>query len=61
MIVAEPEPKKLPERGNRMIHHEHLERRGEAWCGAPVLGVRGHFGGAECVVCIDLRRVARRS
>ena len=44
----------------RMLHLEHPERIGEAWCGAPVVGVRGHFGTIDCVVCVDLRR-ARRS
>ena len=34
---------------------EHPERMGEAWCGAPVLGVRGrNLGPVDCVVCADL-------
>lgn len=46
----------------RMIHLEHPERIGEAWCGAPVLGVRGRsgsFGAVDCIVCVDLRRARR--
>ena len=48
------------ERGTRMLHFEHPERIGEAFCGAPVVGVRGHFGPVECVVCVDLMRQHRR-
>lgn len=43
-----------------MIHYEHPDRRGEAWCGADVIGVRGRFGEVDCVVCCDLRDVSRR-
>jgi hypothetical protein len=50
----------VPERGMRMLHIEHPERIGEAWCGAPVLGVRGRFGAVDCVVCADLRRARDR-
>lgn len=48
----------VPERGMRML--EHPERPGEAWCGAPVLGVRGRFGPLDCVVCADLEAARRR-
>lgn len=51
---------RLPERGNRMLHLEHAEHPGEAWCGAEVLGVRGHFGRIDCIVCADLRAAAKR-
>jgi hypothetical protein len=44
-----------------MIHLEHPGRPDEAWCGADVLGVRGHFGRVDCVVCCDLRAVWRRA
>ena len=44
-----------------MLHYEHPERIGEAFCGAPVVGVRGHFGRVECVVCVDLMREHKRT
>jgi len=47
------------ERGMRMLHIEHPDRPGEAWCGAEVIGVRGHFGKVDCIVCADLRAVRR--
>lgn len=49
------------ERGTRLLHYEHPERIGEAFCGAPVIGVRGYFGPVECVVCIHLMREHRRA
>ena len=62
MIVTDriEEATRAPERGMRMLHFEHPVRRGEAWCGAPVLEVRGRGLGVECVVCHDLRRQWRR-
>ena len=62
-IVLEERVASRPERGDRMLHAEHPERIGEAWCGAPVLGVRGrNLGPLDCVVCAELRagRRARR-
>ena len=42
-----------PERGMRMIHLEHPERPGEAWCGTTVVGLRGQWQ-FDCVVCAGL-------
>ena len=45
----------------RMLHAEHPEGRGEAWCGAEVLEVRGrNLGPIDCVVCSELRETSRR-
>jgi hypothetical protein len=44
-----------PGRALRMIHLEHPKRPGEAWCGTPVVGVRGHWQ-IDCVDCADLRK-----
>ena len=45
-----------------MLHLEHPERVGEAWCGAEVLGVRvvERIGNVDCVVCADLRAARGR-
>lgn len=48
-------------RAPRMVHFEHPERIGEAFCGSNVIGVRGRFGPVECVVCIHLMREHRRA
>jgi hypothetical protein len=38
-----------------LLHFEHPQRRGQAWCGAEVVGVRGRgLGPVDCVVCLDL-------
>jgi hypothetical protein len=58
-IQNHPQAERLPERGMRMLHLEHPERPGEAWCGAPVVGVTGTGWKVDCVVCVDLRDAAR--
>jgi hypothetical protein len=60
MTVDAPAP--LPTRAPaapRIVHYEHPERIGEAWCGAEVIGIRGRQIGVTCVVCIDLHRARR--
>lgn len=44
-----------------MLHLEHPDRIGEAWCGAEVLGVRevAPVRDIDCVVCADLRAARR--
>jgi hypothetical protein len=37
----------------KLVHFEHPERPGEAWCGAPVTE-RSANPDADCVVCQDL-------
>ncbi len=46
-------------RGLRMLHLEHPERPGEAWCGAEVVGVRQIGGAIDCNVCLDLHAAQR--
>lgn len=42
-----------PKHYEGMIHREHPDKPGEAWCGSPVQGIRTTKRG-NCVVCEDL-------
>jgi hypothetical protein len=42
-----------------IIHLQHPNRPGEAWCGAEVFGQTGRWR-LDCIVCTDLRRLARQ-